>query len=84
MTNDKFISLFTTEKQLHKPMRKTWAKYLLEHKETLYAISILGTDVSPDEEEFGKRIVHGYFVLSAAAGLFVSPGFGPVLANVGW
>jgi len=32
---------------------------------------------------FGKRIAHGYFVLSAAAGLFVSPSPGPVLANYG-
>jgi hypothetical protein len=32
---------------------------------------------------FGKRIAHGYFVLSAAAGLFVSPAKGPVLANYG-
>ena len=32
---------------------------------------------------FGQRIAHGYFVLSAAAGLFVSPGVGPVLANYG-
>ena len=30
---------------------------------------------------FGRRIAHGYFVLSAAAGLFVSPAPGPVLAN---
>ncbi|MDF9616329.1 hypothetical protein P5705_01620 [Pseudomonas entomophila] len=28
-----------------------------------------------------KRIAHGYFVLSAAAGLFVSSDEGPVLAN---
>ena len=33
--------------------------------------------------QFGKRIAHGYFVLSAAAGLFVSPAPGPVLANYG-
>jgi oxepin-CoA hydrolase/3-oxo-5,6-dehydrosuberyl-CoA semialdehyde dehydrogenase len=33
--------------------------------------------------QFGQRIAHGYFVLSAAAGLFVSPGPGPVLANYG-
>ena len=33
--------------------------------------------------QFGKRIAHGYFVLSAAAGLFVSPSPGPVLANYG-
>ncbi|MGS2722785.1 phenylacetic acid degradation bifunctional protein PaaZ [Porticoccus sp. GXU_MW_L64] len=32
---------------------------------------------------FGKRVAHGYFVLSAAAGLFVYPGVGPVLANYG-
>lgn len=32
---------------------------------------------------FGKRVAHGYFVLSAAAGLFVWPGVGPVLANYG-
>ncbi|HVL57042.1 MAG TPA: phenylacetic acid degradation bifunctional protein PaaZ [Burkholderiaceae bacterium] len=33
--------------------------------------------------QFGRRIAHGYFVLSAAAGLFVSPAPGPVLANYG-
>jgi oxepin-CoA hydrolase/3-oxo-5,6-dehydrosuberyl-CoA semialdehyde dehydrogenase len=32
---------------------------------------------------FGKRIAHGYFMLSAAAGLFVWPLPGPVLANYG-
>jgi len=32
---------------------------------------------------FGARIAHGYFVLSAAAGLFVSSAPGPVLANYG-
>lgn len=32
---------------------------------------------------FGKRVAHGYFVLSAAAGLFVDPPEGPVLANYG-
>ncbi len=30
-----------------------------------------------------KRVAHGYFVLSAAAGLFVDPAPGPVLANYG-
>ncbi len=28
-------------------------------------------------------VVHGYFVLSAAAGLFVDAGVGPVIANYG-
>jgi oxepin-CoA hydrolase/3-oxo-5,6-dehydrosuberyl-CoA semialdehyde dehydrogenase len=40
-------------------------------------------EVSAKESPFGKRIAHGYFVLSAAAGLFVSPAPGPVLANYG-
>ena len=35
------------------------------------------------DSPFGKRIAHGYFVLSAAAGLFVSPAPGPVLTNYG-
>ncbi len=32
---------------------------------------------------FGKRVAHGYFLISAAAGLFVDPAPGPVLANYG-
>ncbi len=40
-------------------------------------------DIAARESSFGKRIAHGYFVLSAAAGLFVSPAPGPVLANYG-
>jgi oxepin-CoA hydrolase / 3-oxo-5,6-dehydrosuberyl-CoA semialdehyde dehydrogenase len=32
---------------------------------------------------FGGRVAHGYFLISAAAGLFVEPAFGPVLANYG-
>jgi oxepin-CoA hydrolase/3-oxo-5,6-dehydrosuberyl-CoA semialdehyde dehydrogenase len=32
---------------------------------------------------FEKRVAHGYFILSAAAGLFVDPGKGPVLLNYG-
>ncbi|SUZ48769.1 uncharacterized protein METZ01_LOCUS1623, partial [marine metagenome] len=32
---------------------------------------------------FERRVAHGYFVLSAAAGLFVDPAPGPVLANYG-
>ncbi len=39
--------------------------------------------IAAKESPFGKRIAHGYFVLSAAAGLFVSPAPGPVLANYG-
>ena len=32
---------------------------------------------------FERRVAHGYFVMSAAAGLFVDPKKGPVLANYG-
>jgi oxepin-CoA hydrolase/3-oxo-5,6-dehydrosuberyl-CoA semialdehyde dehydrogenase len=40
-------------------------------------------ELAATESQFSKRIAHGYFVLSAAAGLFVSPAPGPVLANYG-
>lgn len=40
-------------------------------------------DIAAKKTQFGQRIAHGYFVLSAAAGLFVYPGEGPVLANYG-
>lgn len=40
-------------------------------------------DIAARDSAFGQRIAHGYFVLSAAAGLFVSPAPGPVLANYG-
>jgi oxepin-CoA hydrolase/3-oxo-5,6-dehydrosuberyl-CoA semialdehyde dehydrogenase len=32
---------------------------------------------------FTGRVAHGYFIVSAAAGLFVEPTLGPVLANYG-
>jgi oxepin-CoA hydrolase/3-oxo-5,6-dehydrosuberyl-CoA semialdehyde dehydrogenase len=32
---------------------------------------------------FEGRVAHGYFIVSAAAGLFVEPALGPVLANYG-
>ena len=32
---------------------------------------------------FGGRVAHGYFLISAAAGLFVAPDYGPVLGNYG-
>lgn len=39
--------------------------------------------IAAQDSQFGQRVAHGYFVLAAAAGLFVSPGPGPVLANYG-
>jgi oxepin-CoA hydrolase/3-oxo-5,6-dehydrosuberyl-CoA semialdehyde dehydrogenase len=40
-------------------------------------------DVAARDSLFERRVAHGYFVLSAAAGLFVDPAPGPVLANYG-
>ncbi|HVF39274.1 MAG TPA: phenylacetic acid degradation bifunctional protein PaaZ [Gemmatimonadaceae bacterium] len=40
-------------------------------------------DIAAKESMFEKRVAHGYFVLSAAAGLFVDPAPGPVMANYG-
>ncbi len=40
-------------------------------------------ETAVEDSLFGKRVAHGYFVLSAAAGMFVDPAKGPVLANYG-
>ena len=40
-------------------------------------------DLAAKDSMFGQRVAHGYFVISAAAGLFVEPSKGPVLANYG-
>ena len=40
-------------------------------------------DLAAKRSIFERRVAHGYFVVSAAAGLFVDPGEGPVLANYG-
>ncbi|MBX7144026.1 MAG: phenylacetic acid degradation bifunctional protein PaaZ [Oligoflexia bacterium] len=40
-------------------------------------------DIAARASLFEKRVAHGYFVISAAAGLFVDPAPGPVLANYG-
>ena len=40
-------------------------------------------DIAARDSLFERRVAHGYFVLSAAAGLFVDPAPGPVLANYG-
>ncbi|QIU88779.1 phenylacetic acid degradation bifunctional protein PaaZ [Yokenella regensburgei] len=39
--------------------------------------------IAAAESLFGERVVHGYFIISAAAGLFVDDGVGPVIANYG-
>ncbi len=40
-------------------------------------------ETSLDDTIFEKRVAHGYFILSAAAGLFVDAAKGPVLLNYG-
>lgn len=40
-------------------------------------------ELAAKDSFFGKRVAHGYFVISAAAGMFVEPSPGPVLANYG-
>ncbi len=40
-------------------------------------------DLAASRSIFARRVAHGYFVVAAAAGLFVDPGEGPVLANYG-
>ena len=40
-------------------------------------------DIAAKESMFGQRVAHGYFIISAAAGLFVEAAPGPVLANYG-
>ncbi|WP_034386882.1 phenylacetic acid degradation bifunctional protein PaaZ [Deinococcus sp. YIM 77859] len=40
-------------------------------------------EIGAKEGIFGERVAHGYFLISAAAGQFVWPAPGPVLANYG-
>ncbi|MEM8659500.1 MAG: phenylacetic acid degradation bifunctional protein PaaZ, partial [Pseudomonadota bacterium] len=40
-------------------------------------------DIAAKDSFFGRRVAHGYFIISAAAGMFVEPSPGPVLANYG-
>lgn len=40
-------------------------------------------ELAAKDSLFGTRVAHGYFVISAAAGMFVDPAPGPVIANYG-
>jgi len=40
-------------------------------------------EIAAKQSIFERRVAHGYFVLAAAAGLFVDPAPGPVIANYG-
>jgi len=69
---------------------------IITHKRTITEADIINfanvswdhfyahTDVTSLEgTTFEQRVAHGYFILSAAAGLFVHPAKGPVLLNYG-
>ncbi|HNP49164.1 MAG TPA: phenylacetic acid degradation bifunctional protein PaaZ [Bacteroidia bacterium] len=69
---------------------------LLTHKRTVTEADIVNfagisgdyfyahtDETSLEGSVFEKRVAHGYFIISAAAGLFVDPKKGPVLANYG-
>jgi oxepin-CoA hydrolase / 3-oxo-5,6-dehydrosuberyl-CoA semialdehyde dehydrogenase len=71
-------------------------EHLLTHRRTVTEADIVNFgDLTGDhfyahfdeqaarESIFGRRVAHGYFVLSAAAGLFVDPAPGPVMLNYG-
>ena len=49
--------------------------------DTFYAH--LDADAAAANPLFGERVAHGYLIVSFAAGLFVDPDPGPVLANFG-
>ncbi len=40
-------------------------------------------EIAAQDSLFEQRVAHGYFILSAAAGMFVDPAPGPVLLNYG-
>lgn len=40
-------------------------------------------EIAASQSLFDGRVAHGYFIVSVAAGLFVDPAAGPVLANYG-
>ncbi|MFM7217243.1 MAG: phenylacetic acid degradation bifunctional protein PaaZ [Bacteroidota bacterium] len=69
---------------------------LLTHKRTVTEADIVNfagisgdyfyahtDETSLEGSIFERRVAHGYFLISAAAGLFVDPKKGPVLANYG-
>ncbi|MFO7847222.1 MAG: phenylacetic acid degradation bifunctional protein PaaZ [Balneolaceae bacterium] len=71
-------------------------EHLLTHRRTLTEADIVnfGTlsgdhfyahfdEVAAKESIFGRRVAHGYLVLSSAAGMFVDPAPGPVMLNYG-
>jgi oxepin-CoA hydrolase / 3-oxo-5,6-dehydrosuberyl-CoA semialdehyde dehydrogenase len=77
------------ELQIGDSLNSTEREVTLEDIERFAALSGDNFYAHMDEEAasrnplFGGRVAHGYFLISAAAGLFVDPPYGPVLANYG-
>lgn len=77
------------ELQIGDTLNSTDREVTLEDIERFAALSGDNFYAHMDEEAarrnplFGGRVAHGYFLISAAAGLFVDPPYGPVLANYG-
>jgi len=77
------------ELQLGDTLRSGEREVTVEDIERFAALSGDNFYAHMDEREaarnplFGGRVAHGYFLISAAAGLFVDPAYGPVLGNYG-
>jgi oxepin-CoA hydrolase/3-oxo-5,6-dehydrosuberyl-CoA semialdehyde dehydrogenase len=77
------------ELQLGDTLRSAEREVTVEDIERFAALSGDNFYAHMDDEEarrnplFGGRVAHGYFLISAAAGLFVDPAYGPVLGNYG-
>ena len=77
------------ELQLGDTLRSAEREVTVDDIERFAALSGDNFYAHMDEQEaarnplFGGRVAHGYFLISAAAGLFVDPAYGPVLGNYG-
>jgi oxepin-CoA hydrolase/3-oxo-5,6-dehydrosuberyl-CoA semialdehyde dehydrogenase len=77
------------ELQLGDTLRSAEREVTVDDIERFAALSGDNFYAHMDDEEaarnplFGGRVAHGYFLISAAAGLFVDPAYGPVLGNYG-
>ena len=71
-------TLFTGERLMSKADIEHFGEFT---GDTFYAH--MDAEVAARNPFFDGQVAHGYFIVAAAAGLFVEPEFGPVLANFG-
>lgn len=71
-------TLFTADRQVSLEDIQHFAEFT---GDTFYAHT--DEEAAARNPFFDGRVAHGYLIVSFAAGLFVDPGFGPVLANYG-